>query len=197
MGGYGSGRQFGKSTTDTYRRLDVRRLQRDGLLTPGRTYGWNWSSGGEIVASVQVRTEADRVILSYRHRSTGGEWKDESYPVRLEWTACHYGGQRAWFHCPATGCGRRVAILYCGGIFACRHCYRLAYACQRKSASDRAMQRADGIRERLGWEPGILNPRGWKPKGMHWRTFKRLEAEHDACVGAVLAGAAARFGLKV
>lgn len=198
MGGYGSGRQFGKNTTNAYRRLDVRSLQRDGLLTPGHAYGWNWSRDGKTLASIQIQTGADRITLIYRHRRSTGEWKDENYPVQLEWTGCNYGGGRAWFNCPADGCGRRVALLYLGGsgIFACRHCYRLAYACQRKSANDRAMGRADSIRGRLGWEPGILNEKGWKPKGMHWRTFERLTAEHDAFVGVTFAGLAKRFGLK-
>ena len=35
---------------------------------------------------------------------------------------------------------------------------------------------------------GILNGNGWKPKGMHWRTFERLRAAHDAAVAEVLAG---------
>ena len=106
----------------------------------------------------------------------------------LDWTPCNLGGQRPWFRCPARGCGRRVAILYGGAIFACRHCYRLAYPSQRETADDRAARRADSIRERLGWEPGILNGPGLKPKGMHWRTFKRLKAEHDAFVAESLAG---------
>ena len=43
MGGFGSGRgQGGKDTTSDMRALDIRRLQRDGLLTPGRAFGWNW-----------------------------------------------------------------------------------------------------------------------------------------------------------
>jgi hypothetical protein len=108
------------------------------------------------------------------------------YPVWLEWTGCTLGGRRVWFLCPAAGCGRRVAILYCGGIFACRHCYRLAYACQRENTDDRATRRADKIRERLKWEPGILNGHGIKPKGMHWRTYQRLTIKHDAHVGISL-----------
>jgi hypothetical protein len=43
---------------------------------------------------------------------------DYEYAVLLEWTRCHYGGERAWFRCPVIGCGRRVAILYGGAIFA-------------------------------------------------------------------------------
>lgn len=197
MGGPGSGRRFqgGKNTTGDMRALDVRRLQRDGLLTPGQAFGWNWSRNGETIASIQMRTEANQVILKYRSRSNGGEWKAMEYPVRLEWTGCNLGGRRAWFRCPAQGCGRRVAILYGGSVFACRHCHKLNYRCQRETDDDRAARRADKIRERLKWDAGILNGNGWKPKGMHWRTFERLQAEHDAFVSASLAGMAKRLGL--
>lgn len=202
MGGPGSGRRghFGAADcTKDFRRLDVRRWQRDGFLTPGRAFGWQWAREGERVAFIDVRTEIDRVILSYRHRSGGGDWKSEEYPVRLDWTPCTYGGRRAWFQCLAQGCGRRVAILYLGsaGIFACRHCYRLAYACQREGDDDRATRRADRIRARLGWETGILNGSGSKPKGMHWHTFHRLVGEHDAFVGVSLASMARRWGIKI
>ena len=196
MGGSGSGRwQRGKDTTSDMRALDVRRLQRDGFLTPGRWFSWKWSRNGEEVGSIQISTKADRVMLSYRSRSNGGDWQPIEYPVQLEWTACHLGGQRAWFRCPARGCGRRVAILFGGTVFACRHCHRLAYASQRERAGDRAIRRADRIRDKLDWEPGILNGDGGKPKGMHWRTYERLKAQHDAYVEASLAGMAQRLGL--
>jgi hypothetical protein len=197
MGGIGSGRRYqgGKSTTSDYHALDVRRMQRDGLLAAGKSFGWSWTRNGEKVASINVRTEADRVILDYRHQSGGGEWKSENYPVRVEWTFCNYGGSRAWFLCPARGCGRRVAIIFGGSIFACRHCHKLAYQCQREMDDDRAMRRADSIRRRLGWEAGIANPEGGKPKGMHWRTFERLKAEYAAFANASWAGMAERLGL--
>ncbi len=198
MGGFGSGRgQSGRDTTSDYRALDVRRLQRDGLLAPGRSFGWNWTRDGETVASIQVRAGTDRIILNYRHKSGGSDWQPMDYPVWLAWTDCTLGGRRAWVLCPARGCGRRVALLYIGGsgIFACRHCYKLAYECQRETDDDRAMRRADTIRRRLGWEAGIANPEGGKPKGMHWRTFERLKAEHDAFANASWAGTAVRLGL--
>lgn len=76
------------------------------------------------------------------------------YPVTLEWTSLHFGGRRAWFLCPARGCGRRVAVLYGGSTFACRYCHKLVYECQRETADDRAMRRADTIRRRLKWPRG-------------------------------------------
>lgn len=196
MGGSGSGRrQSGRNTTGDMRALDIRRLQRDGLLTPGQSFGWNWSRNGEIRASVQIRTEAARVTLSYRSRNRDGEWVPMEYPVYLEWTRCTLGGQRVWFQCPARGCGRRVAVLYGGSIFACRHCHKLAYECQRETEADRAMRRADTIRRRLGWGAGIANPEGGKPKGMHWRTFGRLITEYYGFANASWQGMAERLGI--
>jgi hypothetical protein len=73
----------------------------------------------------------------------------------------------------------------------------LAYGTQRQQADDRAGSRADRIRKRLGWEPGILNGDGGKPKGMHWRTFDSLQAAHDAHVNQALAGMSAKLGLAM
>lgn len=197
MGGFGSGsRQGGKGTISDMWALDVRRLRRDGLLTLGRSFEWHWSRNEKVVASINVRTEAERVILNYRSRTCGGEWKTVEYAVYLEWTSCNLGGRRAWFLCPAVGCGRRAAILFGGAIFACRHCHKLAYACQRETDDERAARRADAIRRRLRWQAGILNGEGSKPKGMHWLTFERLLAEHKDFVNASLAGMMKRFKMK-
>ena len=199
MGGMGSGRgyQGGKRTTGGCYQIDVRKLQRAGVLTAGDSFAWHWSRNGEAVVTIQARAEEDRLTLIYSHKSGGADWQAMDYPVGLEWTACTLGGRRVWFLCPASGCGRRVALLYIGsaGIFACRHCYRLAYACQRETTDHRALRRADNIRERLGWQAGIANPSGGKPKGMHWRTFNRLAAEYLGFVGVSLAGTVKRFHL--
>lgn len=179
--------QGGKRITSDCHSLDVRLFQRDGVLVVGRSFTTSWMRNGKAIASIQVKVEADRVILDYRHQRGGDEWKSQNYPVRIEWTPCNYGGARAWFICPAQGCGRRVAKLFLGGaIFACRHCYKLAYACQRETYDDRAARRADTIRRRLGWDVGILNLPGGKPKGMHSRTYQRLTIKHDAHVGISL-----------
>ena len=196
MGGFGSGRRQGrKCTTSEMRAFDVRRLQRAGLLIPGRAFVWHWTCNDESVASVQVRTEVDRLILNYRIQSRGAECQPMENPVYLEWTPCTLGGRRVWFLCPAKECGRRVAILFGGAVFACRHCHKLAYCCQRETDDDRAMRRAETIRRRLGWEVGIANLEGVKPKGMHWRTFERLKVEHDAFANSSWAGIAKRMEL--
>lgn len=198
MGGFGSGRRSGRQCTDDLRPLDIRKIHRAGLLTPGRWFSWQWICNDRVEATIDLRVEADRVLLIYRNRNrlhNGGEWESMNYPVQLDWTQCRFGGRRVWWRCPAIGCGRRVAVLHGGRVFACRQCHRLTYRCQREADDDRATRRADTLRRRLGWEPGILNGGGLKPKGMHWRTFERLAAEHDADVNAAMAGMAARFGL--
>jgi hypothetical protein len=81
-----------------------------------------------------------------------------------------------------------VAILYGGRILACRHCYDLVYASSREDVGDRAARKADRLRERLGWEPGILNGDGDKPKWMRWRTFERLTETYEFCVNRAMLG---------
>jgi hypothetical protein len=173
MGGYGSGRSYyGKDTTSSYLQIDIRRWARQGLLQSGRYFRSEWSRDGEVISSINVRMESDHAILSC---SQAGE-----YAVWLAWTRCNFGGRRAWFLCPAIGCRRRVAILYGGSIFACRHCYHLAYDSQRDQAHDRTLTRAQAIRIKLGGSPGLAQPFPPKPKGVHWRTYERLRAKIEA-----------------
>ena len=195
MGGFGSGQKLGsKGTTSGRVALDIRWIQRQGYLISGHSSNLNWTRNGEEIASIQFRAESDHAVLNYRTRRNGGELAQMNYSVPIEWTPCNYGGQRAWFLCPAQGCGRRVAILFGGSVFACRSCYDLAYACQRESGYDRAIRRADAIRSRLGWKTGIANPIGDKPKGMHWRTYYRLLTEYSAFTHTSVVGIALLLG---
>ena len=199
MGGIGSGRRFqqGKNTTSDCRSLDVRWLNQQGILDKRYPQNITWSRGEQTVAAIQIIAQPDNVVLKYRHSRNDDKWQNHDYPVRLDWTSCRYGGQRAWFLCPALGCGRRVAVVYLGscGIFACRHCYDLAYASQRESDTNRLTRRADKIRQKLKWEPGILNRNGLKPKGMHWKTLWKLKNEHDELVHQALQGIAKQLGI--
>ncbi len=185
MGGKGSGWHWRISTKDTtknYRIIDVRLWHRQKLLTPNQTFETTWRRNGKINSSIGVHTKFNHIILSYRHQNSNKDWTDFNYPIFLDWTSCNYGNKRPWFLCPTQNCGRRVAILYSGKIFACRYCYQLTYQCQRETFPFRAIHQADKIRKKLNWEAGCFDSYGLKPKGMHRRTFKRLSIKHKTLV---------------
>lgn len=196
MGGRGSGRRpsySGKDTTEDSLPLDIRRLQRAGVLVPGCAASWQWTVNDRVYASIRIRVEAWQVELAYNYTPNGRPAEVVRQAVMLDTTPCTLGGSRPWFCCPT--CAKRVAVIYgVGRLFACRRCKRLAYASQGEGDDDRAARRAERIRKRLGWAPGILNGPGHRPKGMHWRTYWRLTAEHDTLMAVTLEGVAKRLG---
>lgn len=172
----------------------MRRWAREGMLRPGYTGSWLWLRRDEVTSSIDLRAEENRVILAYQHRQKGGEWQATEYPVYISRSSCRLGGTRPWFVCPAAGCHRRVAVLYAGSVYSCRHCHQVAYASTREDAGDRAARRAERIRRRLGWKPGFLNGKGDKPKWMRWRTFGELSKEHDRLIGSAVEDMAQKLG---
>ena len=182
MGGRGSGRRTsygGKPETHDAMPLDIRKLTRKGLLVPGNSLSYKWSVNDQQVAGISIRVEFTYgLMLSYRVKSTG---EVVEQLVQTQTSPCHLGGQRRWFTCP--GCNKKVAMLYAPGkYFVCRQCGGLAYATQKEGIGDRASRRADKLRKRLGWEAGILNGSGCRPKGMHKSTYQRLKQHHDDLV---------------
>lgn len=191
-----------KPDVDQFRKLDVRWLQRHGCLEEsGHVYFRDRRIGP---AAVTIDVCQGYLALTYRVLLPGeNQVRDIQSLVPLDWVPCNYGGRRPWFICPNPECRRRVAILYGNVAFACRHCHRLAYECQKETEDDRALRRADNIRRRLGWKPGILNPPGfhvdpawgwYKPKGMHWSTYRRLVNTHNAFSLQSIAGYGKRLG---
>ena len=192
-----------KGATEDYRALDVRELHRAGVLVPGWSGGWHWTRRVEVVASINIQAESKhRLRLRYRE-TTRGQAEAKDYPLAVTWTPCHLGGVRPWFLCPC--CGRRVAKLYGGAVFVCRHCRRLNYASQQANKRDRASDHSWKLRRALACNEGFLfTPAEFipKPKGMHWRTFrrkiaqlKRVDARALSDAGAMLASIEQRLGI--
>ncbi len=193
MGGPGSGRRPRKGSMDAWARLEVQGLHRQGLLRPGVCSHWHWPGAEAPLALVLLAEEAGVQVQSLAG-ATADAGQAVSYRLALDWVPCPFGGQRPWWRCPVAGCGRRVAVLYGGPVFACRHCLQLAYASQREGELARAMRRAAALRRRLGWEPDAWGAPGDKPRGMQWRTYRRLEAALAACTGRALASLVQRQG---
>jgi hypothetical protein len=168
------------------RSIDVNRLEREGCLRAGWIGGWQWTLGGERVASITLRAEHGLLHLTYRMCIGGADWEDVAETVRIVRATCRFGGTRPYFICPGVvnrvACGRRVAKLYSGGrLFACRHCCGLGYAAQRGGPMDRAHNRLARLHRKLGADydsPDMPAPP--KPKWMRWKTYSRIAQQIEA-----------------
>lgn len=131
-----------------------------------------WLKNGNYDGEVHFLANKNEVVLSPKIRGYSGTIQI----VPLGWTSCHFGGQRPWFIC---WCGRRAAVLYFGNkYFRCRKCLGLIHASVNESKPDRAYRKMLKIRRRLGCTDNIMEPILFKPKGMHYKTFRRLLDEH-------------------
>lgn len=170
----------GRRTCESCVSIDVRRWHREGRLHAEEHFSLSWTRNGKRAGNISVRTELDAAVLIYQSRFWGStEWRLIEQRVPITWTACHLGGQRPWFVCSVYSnehfCGRRAAVLYgAGELFACRTCCRLAYASQQETAMFRGMSQAQKIRQKMGGSANLFEPFPERPKGMHWRTYKRL-----------------------
>lgn len=166
---FGAGRPGWRNKIEHCLRLDVRQRALVGLLSPYRwtSWRWTWDSSGEESVSVGIRGGEEAITLEYERKG-----KHVSFPIRLAYTPCNYGGSRPWFICP--DCWRRRAVLaYGGGGWYCRHCLNLAYTSEAEGAMGRLWRKQLKIEK-------ILGPDGERPKGMHVRTYERLWGRIEA-----------------
>jgi len=170
-------------TAEACLRIDVRELHRRRDLRAGWRGLQRWSAGAA------VSFEANRGGITFSGKVDG---EPVRYMAGLSWTPCRFGGERPWFLCPGSGCGRRCAILYCATrYFLCRQCNGLAYRSQQVETDGRLLLKVEKINRRLGGDFGDLP---LKPKWMHRRTFDRLMADaEEAYHGSFTSGRMARM----
>ncbi|WP_144063310.1 hypothetical protein [Caballeronia insecticola] len=121
----------------------MRRLQRENLLRPSLSFGWQWTDDeGNPASRIDVRTHERAVTLEYAINGKPVEQR-----IALLETPCNYGGARAWFECPC--CRRRVALLYLSRQVACRQCFRLAYPSQSEDLIGRMWRKQGKVERRL------------------------------------------------
>lgn len=75
--------------------LDIRRLQRDGMLMPGRALSWQWTVNDRVRASIQIRSEAWQVELAYSYTPNGSPAEIVRQTVLQEATPCRGGSASA------------------------------------------------------------------------------------------------------
>lgn len=177
MGGYGSGRPAYRDKAEDFRTLDVNKMHRSGVFHVGRRGGWQWTVDGEQVASISYAMELAGLRLKYSCASFWHGKEDIDYLVPIIRRPCRFGGSRPYFKCPGVKngryCGRKVAKLYGGRYFLCRHCLNLAYRSQSEEPRDRLLRKANKKRMALGGEPGTEEMLPKRPKGMWNRTYER------------------------
>ncbi len=188
MGGYGSGSQTRwASKTDEFHRLDLATFTRSGYRNGNLT----WRRGDRVTGSISYRQSDSHLHLSYSiGASETREAIDDSFA--FDFSEQHFGGVRRWLLCK---CGRRCRVLYGGKYFRCRHCYRLTYESQYERIRVPGMAKAEKVRDRLGMKAGFAYPFGPKPKGMHWRTYRRYRARDWAMSDAIDRALCGRWGL--
>lgn len=179
MGGYNSGRRYGRPLAGEAFRIDLAWMIRTGHAVPGQSVSGSlrWTVRGEPCGSISYEAamvdEAEaRLILSYT-RGSGDTAETVRQHVQLESTRPHFGGRRWWMLCPATG--QRCAKLYLpqgGDRFAGRAAWRLGYQSQRDARHQKPFERLFRLQRRLGC------PMGYeafirRPKGMWHRTYER------------------------
>ncbi len=118
--------------------------------------------------------QADKPIMDINYQYRG---KLYSYSIQVSKTPCHYGNYRYWFLCPS--CSKRTGVLYCASLYVCRHCIGANYQSQLQQPVDRIYSKLNALRERLGWQVGIIHGIGERPKGMHHSTYERLLTEYE------------------
>jgi len=178
MGGIGSGRHSRQSTIESTNTLDVRWLNRKGLLKHQNQGSLKWTRNGNPVGGIGYKITDDRMTLIYKHlNQQNQEWEEVEQTIYFDETRCNYGGTRKWFLCP--NCRKRVAILTdLGKYFYCRKCYRLPYRSTLETSRDRFYSKKDKLGEEIfeHYENGDV----WqKKKSMHWKTFNKKYNEYN------------------
>ena len=180
MGGLLSGRRKDRArkTVESYLMLDVNQLSEKSCLQTGSSGTCQWVLGNEIF-SINLRFEAEGLHLSYTVRVGDGGCEEMAETISIVHLRCRFGGSRAYFICPGPGggttCGRRITKLHLSDrYFLCRRCNQLAYGSQYEQEWERALRRANKLKQRLGIDVGIAEPLPDKPKGMWARTYACL-----------------------
>lgn len=158
MGGFGSGKWGDavtrKATTGLCRSISAKRLKDAGVFD-GKAVSITWVNDlGDEAGTCVITPRLDgHGNTSHLRLKFGGSVTVTASDIPITSTACHYGGVRYWFLCPAVKdgllCENRVGVLYLppgGSVFACRHCWDLTYdSCQKSHKYDRVLEHIEGM----------------------------------------------------
>ena len=150
MGGYGSGRVGERKLITNLRFLNVRWMNKQGLLKSKGIKTINWSCNGKPWGEMEVMVEVGYIRLIYKESRNDGPWEAKDVKIKLLKTPCRFGGYQYWFECPV--CRRRVCCVYLSEAWCCRHCARLAYPSENEDELERLRSKALKLKEKLEGE---------------------------------------------
>lgn len=195
MGGYGSGgHRWGRKrvTVEACYRFDARQLRKLLNAAPGAhlSASWGWSDKRGETAQALADYRAGDPFLTLRITRDGAT---ETQKIAISFSPCHFGGRRVWLHCPR--CARRVFRLYLYthffagekrlNWFWCRACMGggLSYCLRNtKDPLTIGQERAQRAQRKLKDTAHLWDFLPDKPRGMRWRTYARLAAQHQNAV---------------
>lgn len=170
-----------KRRCEDYYAVDLAWLSEGGKYDEQTARTWKYNGG-------------DLKITAYP-----GPWSIELYAeglvhrIALTYTETRFGGRRPWFCCPHCQKRRRV-LQYVQKSLACRQCFDLRYTSEIEDALSRASRQRHRLFEKVGGG-SLVGDFPAKPKGMHWRTYRAIEAKAQAHLQAFAIGVA-RMGVR-
>lgn len=181
MGGAGSGRRSQASMVphrDRQPDLTVTELTKKHVFTAGQPVQWSTKSRDGLFTEVTTCLIENKVIIVILSAYTAKKLRTVQATVELSYSACNFGGQRAWFLCPGRSqkpCGRRVGKLYIvRSALLCRYCGGFGYESDHAEAGFRQLHRAQQLIRRLGGSGSLAYSFPPRPKHMHWDTYLAL-----------------------
>lgn len=160
-----------KQTTDDLLQLSVASLKRLGYLRENaiangglswkRTYSWGDTKEiASVMCTSKFIGEKRTITLAYTYNG-----KDAvSLEIPIIYSNPYFGGKRYWFLCPR--CGRKVAFLYGGKQFWCRHCHNLSYPTQQIGYVGRMFERSGKYQRK------VLKD-GCRKRWLHYSTLEK------------------------
>ncbi|MEO1661141.1 MAG: hypothetical protein AAFR51_09145 [Pseudomonadota bacterium] len=136
---------------------------------PLKTKTLRWLQNERCMGSVNCTVTGSTIMLDYVLL----DGRSVSAFIELTTTHPQFGGVRRWFVCP--DCGRRCRLLHFASAFKCRKCVNAVYPSQYDYVRLAGEAKAKRAREQLGAAVGLDIAFATKPKGMHWKTYRKLE----------------------
>lgn len=148
--------------------VDISRLTFSASNSP-EAKTLRWDRNGRRVGSVNCTTTCSSIRLDYAQ----DDGRRVSSKIQLTQTYPYFGGARRWFICP--DCQRRCRVLYYRSSFKCRACARAVYPSQYDYIRVAGEAKAKRARSLVGTKADFGIVAATKPRGMHWKTYRKLE----------------------